>query len=74
MKNKIPFLKWKNVSVYNNKLIGFNEDTLYSYELNSLNLKEYHLPNFITGNKSIKLSGNRLFVLKDDGIFIYQIQ
>lgn len=74
MKNKIPFLKWKNISVYNNKLIGFNGEKLYSYELNSLNLKEYKLPKFITGNKSIKLSGNHLFVLKDDGIFIYQIQ
>lgn len=74
MKNKIPFLKWKNISVYNNKLIGFNGDKLYSYELNSLNLEEYLLPKFITGYKSIKLSGNRLYVLRDDGIFIYQIQ
>jgi hypothetical protein len=74
MKNKIPFLKWKNVSVYNNKLIGFDGEALYSYEFNSLNLQEYLLPKFITGYKSIKLSGNRLFVLKDDGIFIYQIQ
>jgi hypothetical protein len=74
MKNKIPFLNWKNITVYNNKLIGFDRDTLYSYEINSLNLKEYLLPKFILGYKSIKLSGNRLFVLKDDGIFIYQIQ
>ena len=74
MKNKIPFLKWENVSVYNNKLIGFDRDTLYSYEFSSLNLQEYLLPKFITGYKSIKLSGNRLFVLKEEGIFIYQIQ
>lgn len=74
MKNKIPFLKWKNVSVHNNKLIGFEGDKLYSYELNSLNLKEYLLPQFINGYKSIKISGNRLFVLNEEGIFIYQIQ
>ena len=74
MKNKIPFLKWKNVSVFNNKWIGFDKDTLYFYEFNSLNLQEYKLPLFIGSYKSIKLSGNRLFVLKDDGIFIYQIQ
>lgn len=74
MKNKIPFLKWKNVSIYNNKWIGFDEDKLYFYEFNSLNLQEYRLPQFIGSYKSIKLSGNLLFVLKDDGIFIYQIQ
>jgi len=43
-KNRLPFLHWNNVEVSGKLLYGFNDNRLYSYELNSLTLKEYDLP------------------------------
>lgn len=45
-KNRLPFLKWSNVEVSGKTMYGFNDGRLYSYELNSLRLKEYKLPAF----------------------------
>ncbi len=73
-KNKLPFLHWNNVGISEKNMYGFIENTLYSYELNSLKLKEYKLPNFMMGYKMIKVINAKLYLLQKDGLYIYQIK
>lgn len=74
LKNNLPFLHWKHVAVSGNRLMGFISDTLYSYELNSLNLKTYILPSFIKDYADIKAINNRLYLLKKEGVEVYDIR
>ncbi len=73
MKNKLPFLHWKNPSIERNCIYGFVEQSLFSYELNSLNLQEYKMPDLMNTYSCIKAVNKKLYVLKKEGIYIYQI-
>jgi hypothetical protein len=73
-KNRLPFLNWKNIAVSEKNMYGFTDNKLYSYELNSLALKEYKLPAFITSNAEIKAINGKVYLLKDDGIYIYSVK
>lgn len=73
-KNLIPLLNWKNIAIGHNLIYGFAGAILYSYELNSLSLNEYHLPEFVKEYKSIKAINNKLYLLKKDGVEIYTIE
>ncbi len=73
-KNRLPFLNWKNIAVSEKNMYGFADNKLYSYELNSLTLKEYKLPAFITNNTEIKAINGKVYLLKDDGIYIYSVK
>ena len=73
-KNLIPLLSWKNIAIGHNLIYGFAGAILYSYELNSLSLNEYHLPEFVKEYKSIKAINNKLYLLKKDGVEIYTIE
>ena len=73
-KNNLPFLNWEHVAVAGNRLMGFSGDTLYSYELNSLNLKTYRLPDFFKGYKDIKAMNGKVYLLRKEGVEIYKIQ
>jgi len=72
-KNTLPFLNWQHVAVTGNRLMGFTSDTLYSYELNSLNLKTYKLPDFLKDYSDIKAINDKLYLLKKEGVEIYNI-
>ena len=72
-KNNIPFLNWKHIAVYNNKLMGFVDDTFYSYELNSFNLKSYKLPGFFKDYIDIKTMNGKIYLLKKEGVEIYDL-
>jgi len=73
-KNRLPFLNWNNVAVSEKNMYGFSNNKLYSYELNSLTLKEYQLPSFLGDYSAIKAINGKLYLLKDDGIYIYQVK
>ena len=72
-KNNLPFLNWKHIAVYNNRLMGFVADTFYSYEVNSLNLKSYKLPVFLTNYIDIKTMNGKIYLLKKEGVEIYDL-
>lgn len=72
-KNKLNFRNWTNVEVSGNTMYGFSGNILYSYQLNSLNLKTYRLPAFFSGYRAIKAINGKVYVLKDDGVSIYQV-
>lgn len=72
-KNTLPFLNWQHVAVTGNRLMGFSSDTLFSYELNSLNLKTYKLPDFLKDYSDIKAMNGKLYLLKKEGVEVYNI-
>ncbi len=74
LKNNLPFLHWQHIAVAGNRLMGFAGDTLYSYELNSLNLKTYKLPDFFSGYEDIKAINGNVFLLRKDGVEVYKIR
>ena len=73
-KNRLPFSGWNNVAVSEKNMYGFKNNTLYSYELNSLTLKEYQLPSLLGDYVAIKAINGKIYLLKDDGIYIYQVK
>ena len=73
-KNRLAFLNWNNVAVSGKHIYGFSNNILYTYELNSLQLKEYKLPLFFGEYRSIKAMNGKLYLLKKDGIDIYLIK
>ena len=72
--NIIPFLNWENVSFSENTIYGFSANKLLSYEWQSLNLKEFNLPEGLSDNNKMKVVNRKLYVLTDDGVSIYGIQ
>ena len=72
-KNNLPFLNWKHIAVYGNKLMGFTGDTFYSYELNSFNLKSYKLPEFFKDYIDIKNMNGKIYLLKKEGVEIFDL-
>ncbi len=73
-KSRLPFLNWDNVAVSEKNMCGFCNNKLYSYQLNSLNLKEYQLPAFFGKYTIIKAINGKVYLLKADGIYIYQVK
>jgi len=73
-KNRLYFLNWTNVEVNGNTVYGFGEKVFYSYQLKSLQLKEYNLPLFFGKFISIKAMNGKVYLLNEKGIDIYQIK
>jgi hypothetical protein len=73
-KNRLTFLNWSNVEVNQNTVYGFGNDKLYSYQLKSLQLKEYRLPPFFGKFSSIKAMNGKVYLLNENGLDIYQIR
>jgi hypothetical protein len=73
-KNRIPFLNWKNIAVIGKNIYGFDEKNLYRYSLGSLDLKTFALPPAFKNYTSLKISGNKIYFLKDDKLNVYSLQ
>ncbi len=72
-KTHLPFLNWEHVAVSSGRLMGFVKGVLYSYELNTFNLKSYSLPPFLSDYKDIKAVNGKVYLLKKQGVEIYNI-
>ena len=73
-KNRLAFLNWTNVEVNGSTVYGFDEKKLYSYQLKSLQLKEYKLPVFFGKFGAIKAMNGKVYLLNEKGVDIYQIK
>lgn len=73
-KSRLPFLDWDNVEVSGKVMYGFSNNILYSYRLNSLDLKVYRLPAFFGDYLAIRVMNGKLYMLRDEGINIYQLK
>jgi hypothetical protein len=73
-KNRLAFLNWTNVEVNGTTVYGFEDTRLYSYQLKSLQLKEYKLPAYFGKYISIKAMNGLVYLLNENGVDIYQIR
>ncbi len=73
LKNNLPFLHWEHIAVSGNKIYGFLDNKLLSYQLQSFNTKEYVLPNFFKQYKNIKAINGFIYLLKTEGVEVYKI-
>jgi len=73
-KNRLAFLNWTDVEVNGNTVYGFGDNKLYSYQLKSLQLKEYKLPGFFGKFTSIKAMNGKVYLLNEKGVDIYQLK
>jgi hypothetical protein len=73
LKTKLPFLQWEHIAITNNKILGFVDNTLQIYEMNTLSLKTYKLPIFLNNYTNIKAMNGKIYLLKKEGIEIYKI-
>ncbi|CAN5865937.1 hypothetical protein BH11BAC4_BH11BAC4_02510 [soil metagenome] len=74
LKNRLTFLNWTDIAISHNKIMGFSNNKLYSYELRSLNLKSYTLPAFFKDYNAIKAVNGKVYLLKKDVVEIYSVQ
>ena len=74
LKNKLPFLHWKNIEVVGKDLYGFGDSCLYRYPLSSFNLKEYLLPSSFADALEIEIQNNKVYLLKDKIVEVYKVQ
>jgi hypothetical protein len=73
-KNRLTFLHWSDIEVSGNRIYGFADNKLYSYELRSLALKEYKLPSYFGEYIAIKAMNGKVYLLNDKGIDIYEVK
>ena len=73
-KTFIPFLHWQHIAVAEGRIMGFGNDSLYSYEINSITLKTYSLPDMFKGYKDIKAMNGKLYLLRKEGVEVYKIR
>jgi hypothetical protein len=74
MKSRLPFLHWHSVEVIGKTMYGFDSTTLYAYEAQSLNLRQYRLPEVFTDALQIKISNNKVYLLKKEGLLVFSVQ
>jgi hypothetical protein len=74
LKSNMPFLNWQSTAIAGKKMYGFSDNSLLSYELNSLNLKKYELPPFFKDYQAIKAINGKVYLLKEDGVEVYSVQ
>ncbi|MCG2614452.1 hypothetical protein LZZ85_09180 [Terrimonas sp. NA20] len=74
LKNKILIEGWKNFKVAGKYIYGSKENKLVRYDISSLKVDEWNLPDQLRTARSFNFSGTRLYTLQKDGIDIYEFQ
>jgi hypothetical protein len=73
LKNKLPFTGWNDFQVIENNIIGRKGVTLERYQLNTLRLKELSLPGILNNVTKMRITGNRLYCLRQGNLYIYNL-
>lgn len=73
-KNRLPFTGWTDVAVSGKRIYGFRDNKLFSYEISSLQLQEYPLPDSIKGYRAIRAINGYLYLLTEDAVQVYEIR
>jgi hypothetical protein len=74
LKNKIPFLHWKNIEIIGKNIYGFSDTMLYQYQLGSLTLVQYKLPVAFKDVIQIKAGNNKIYLLKQNGVQVFSVK
>ena len=74
LKNNLPFLNWTNTEIIGKNLYGFGESVLYQYQMGSLKLLSYPMPDFFKKALQIKVANNKVYLLQKSVIQQYLIK
>jgi hypothetical protein len=73
-KNKLTFLNWKDFTVNNKIIYGFDDKYFYRYATNSLDLKQFEMPSGFKQYSSLIIGINKLYLLKNNSLQIYSFK
>lgn len=73
LKNNLPFYNWAQVSVFKKTLYGFTNNQLITYQLGTLQTNTYPMPKDLQQFISIQIINGKMYILKEAGVYIYQI-
>ena len=74
LKNNIMIRQWQNLKVAGKFVYGSRSDTLYRYEISTLRMNEWKMPEQLLHSRSFNFTSTRLYALKPEGIEIYSIR
>lgn len=72
-KNSLPFTNWSNISFSGNTIYGFKNNKLHVYRIDLRTETIFDLPQQWQNNLSIKAMNGILYVLKKEGLEIYNL-
>ena len=64
-KGKLSFLNWKDITVIDKSIYGFDQQNLYRYAPPIPDVKTFALPVAVQNNTSLKVSNHRIYILKN---------
>ena len=70
-KNRLTFLHWNYLTVIGKSIYGIDDKCLYRYNLGSLNLKEYPLPQSFINYTSVRISSNKIYLLNNNRLLVF---
>jgi len=73
LKNKIQISHWQNFKVVGKYIFGSTGGILHRYEIGSLRLDDWRMPDEIYKSRAFNFSATRLYALKNDIIEVYSL-
>ena len=73
LKNKLAFLGWQDFQLAGKYIVGRKGVLLERYQLSSLSLEEIRLPEILKNTDKIQIAINRLYCLRNGGLYIYSL-
>ena len=70
-KSRIPFIGWTDFTVINNSLFGRDSSKLYRYDMGTLQLQEFAVPQFMNHAQKIVIRPGSVYLLRDGVIMVY---
>ena len=70
-KNKLTFLHWNYLTVIGKSIYGFDNKCLYRYNIGTLSVKEYPLPKEFTNYTSVRITNNKIYLLKNNHLQVF---
>lgn len=72
-KSRLPFINWKDITVIDKSIYGFDRENLYRYTPPMPDVKTFSLPTAVQNNTSLKVSNHRIYILKNQQLEIYSL-
>jgi hypothetical protein len=73
-RRKIPLVGWKDFTVINSLLYGYDETNIYRYDPANLSLQAYPIGQRFSGAQKIRVTSDFFYVLKAERLEVYRYQ
>jgi len=74
LKQSIAALNWNDIQIIKNTVLGFDDTLIHVYAIDVFKEAAYNFQPSLNGLKKIQKMMNELYVLKDDGLYLYSIE